>query len=142
MSYANVGAAIVLAGSLLVSPAASSVERNGQWWSMQDRSEKATYLLGLLDGLRRARIAAGVSAGARRADCSESCQAELRHFDAELAQFDGVSVRQLSDALETLYGDARNRTIPLADAVDAAVFNIRGDEARAEAHLQALRRAR
>lgn len=138
--YLRIVAATLLA--CLCAPLSRNQEydrRDGNWWRQIDTVARANYLSGLLDGMQIGNRMA-LSNG-KPTDKAALTQADASFSEYRAKYLAGVTGIQLTDALDNLYSDARNRQILVYNGVWYVLNQIAGKPAtEMQPLIEALRK--
>jgi hypothetical protein len=117
----------------------SDNERDGNYWQGLTRFAKTNYVVGFLDGIELGHrfsywFYQSIDKGAMT-KTSESYQFYVSRF------MSGVTVRQLTDGLDSFFQDYRNRRINICDGVWVTLNAIAGTpQAKTDEVIESLRR--
>jgi len=123
----------VLAAALLVclcAPLSRNQEydrRDGNWWRQIDGLARTNYLSGMLDGMKLGNRVAVLDG--KPTDKAALTQADASFSEYRAKYLAGVTNIQLTDALDNLYSDARNRQILVYDGMWYVLNQIAGKPA-------------
>jgi hypothetical protein len=115
----------------LVPLKADGVPRDGNWWRDQSQLMKVSYMLGFFDGMDLGKDFSywGMLPGnGKLPPASANPITQVFHsYDELVSKFmSHVTSLQISDGLDTFYGDYRNRTISIHSAVWIVLNTIAG----------------
>ena len=103
--------------TLLVTSTLASEDRNGNWWRSQQKSVKAVYVVGMIDGV-------GTGEAILTKD---GPTAALKAFTATADRLlVGAKAEQLMDGMDRFYSDFRNRSILTSHALFIVAMQISG----------------
>ena len=142
-SRLSAGMVAALLCLLIAAPCSRNQEfdrRDGDWWRSVDRVNKAYYLAGFVDGTQLARRFSGNPQNDQ--DAKDVSARPATPFGENRAKYLGHTTNiQLTDGLDTFYGDARNRRILVSDAAWVVLNQIAGTpEAETQALIESTRK--
>jgi hypothetical protein len=120
--------ALLLLCAVLALPAlsvADDARRDGNWWRVQGESVRADYMGGFYDGMNLGYYFSYSSIV--KNNKADPCRRKVAEsFHEHLSKFKNVKSLQVVDGLNSFYGDFRNRSILVTDAVWLVVNSIVG----------------
>jgi hypothetical protein len=121
----------ILVIALLITMSASSFaaegfRRDGNWWLTQSEDGKGYFILGVMDGLHLGRnfAAWNLINDKSQGKCFQEADDSFEFYVHKL--FMNVTSGQVSDGLDVLYKDYRNRSIRVVDGVWVVANSIAG----------------
>jgi hypothetical protein len=122
----------VVAAALLVCCVglrADETRHDGRWWNQQSAGFRLLYILGFMDGMDLgSRFSTPDGADLLNAERSSVSDSRRTYKQRTEHYFAGVTVGQISDALDAFYRDHRNRSIEIADGFEIVLRSIKGEE--------------
>lgn len=107
--------------------------RDGRWWTQQSAGFRLLYILGFMDGLD---LGHRFSVPERTVGHDASVEARRSYREQKERYFTGVTVGQISDALDAFYRDHRNRSINVADGFEIVLRSLKGENVEALVHAR------
>jgi hypothetical protein len=102
--------------------------RDGNWWNKQDEVEKVNYLIGFFDGMDLGYHFSywGIVDGSNghTTTCTGEIVKSFSDYDDKFSRT--VPNEQVADGLDAFYGNSRNRSIKIHDAVWLVLNSIAG----------------
>ena len=100
--------------------------RDGNWWTIQDKTYKYSYIVGFFDGMDLGEEFSywGISDKNRDSPCLPRIWKSYTDYNNKY--FSNVTNNQIADGLDTFYSDFRNKKIRIANAIWIVVNSIAG----------------